>query len=512
MKIRRSLMIITTFSLLGSSVAQVNPTGFPIFDTPVTLSMMGPKAAIHGPWDQLRLFTEMEDLTNIQFTFDTPPQESFEERKNLVFASGNLPDVFFGALLPTDEITYGSQGLLIPLEELIPQYAPNVQRLLDENPEIRRSITAPDGHIYSLPYIVDVPRDLTGKVWINRTWLEALGLDIPRDVGAFREALAAFGTQDPDPRVEELPISGAGLGAVRFAMMSAFGFIGEDNINVRDGTVVFTKTQPAYREYLAFMQGLYEEALLDPQIFTDTVAQQNAKGANGQLGVFSAAGAFVTVGTERDADYVALPPLTSELSPEPVWSRGTGVTTGVFALSSSNPQPEASLRWADYLYSEEGIRLSVMGVEGQDWRWLDQAKTQWERIVPEGVNPEEYRGGSVTPNAGLATPTVFSADFMLKQASELDARIDQETETKYVPHWQVAYPTLYFTPEEQSQINILSTDMDTFIERFEADVISGRQSLDDWDNYVATLERIGAQETTQIYQTAYDRWASAGAE
>ena len=131
--------------------------------------------------------------------------------------------------------------------------------------------------------------------------------------------------------------------------------------------------------------------------------------------------------------------------------------------------------------------------------------------MPEGVNPEEYRGGSLTPNAGLATPTVFSADFMLKQASELDSRIDQETEAKYVPYWQVAYPTLYFTPEEQSQINVLSTDMDTFIERFEADVISGRQSLDDWDNYVATLERIGAQEITQIHQTAYDRWASAGA-
>ena len=160
------------------------------------------------------------------------------------------------------------------------------------------SITTPDGHIYSLPYIVDVPRDLTGKVWINRTWLEALGLKIPRDVKAFREALVAFGTQDPDPRVKEIPMSGAGLGAVRFAMMSAFGFSGEDNINVRDGTVVFTKTQPAYREYLAFMRGLYAEGLLDPQIFTDTVPQQNAKGTNGQLGVFSAAGAFVTVGPE----------------------------------------------------------------------------------------------------------------------------------------------------------------------------------------------------------------------
>ena len=323
MKIRHSLMIIMTFSLLGSSVAQeVNPTGFPIFDTPVTLSMMGPKAAIHGPWDQLRLFTEMEELTNIDFTFITPPQESFEERKNLVFASGDLPDVFFGALTPADEITYGSQGLLVPLEELIPQYAPSVQRLLDENPEIRLSITAPDGHIYSLPYIVDVPRDLTGKVWINRTWLEALGLEMPRDVEAFREALAAFGTQDPDPQVEEIPMSGAGLGAVRFAMMSAFGFIGEDNINVRDGTVVFTKTQPAYREYLAFMRGLHEEDLLDPQIFTDTVAQQNAKGANGQLGVFSAAGAFVTVGTERDADYVALPPPDQRTQP------GAGLVAG----------------------------------------------------------------------------------------------------------------------------------------------------------------------------------------
>ena len=60
---------------------------------------------------------------------------------NLAFASGDLPDIVYGAgsnsLTSSMEIDYGSQGILLPLEEYItPEIMPNLYALTQEDPSI----------------------------------------------------------------------------------------------------------------------------------------------------------------------------------------------------------------------------------------------------------------------------------------------------------------------------------------------------------------------------------------
>ena len=116
-----------------------NPEGFPIVNEPITVSIMGAKHALVGDWEKLQLFEEMEKLTNIQFEYNEIPVSDYEEKKNLAFASGEIPELFFGARLTADdEMKYGQQGILIPLEGLIEKYAPNIQKVFDENPENKK--------------------------------------------------------------------------------------------------------------------------------------------------------------------------------------------------------------------------------------------------------------------------------------------------------------------------------------------------------------------------------------
>ena len=82
------------------------------------------------------------------------------------------------------EIDYGSQGILLPLEEYItPEIMPNLYALTQEDPSILKSITTPDGHIYSLPMI---SRNATsiwwqGPMWYNGTWLDKLNVkELPK--------------------------------------------------------------------------------------------------------------------------------------------------------------------------------------------------------------------------------------------------------------------------------------------------------------------------------------------
>ena len=46
-----------------------------------------------------------------------------------------------------DLLRYAKQGIIIPVENLIDKYMPNLQAVFEKYPEYRTMCTAPDGHI-----------------------------------------------------------------------------------------------------------------------------------------------------------------------------------------------------------------------------------------------------------------------------------------------------------------------------------------------------------------------------
>src|SRR5699024_11240938 len=80
---------------------------------------------------------------------------------------------------------------ILPLEDLIDEYAPNIKKLLEENPEIEKSITTTDGHIYALPQISEGHRSIwQSPIWYNGNWLDELGVDeLPETTDEFYELL-----------------------------------------------------------------------------------------------------------------------------------------------------------------------------------------------------------------------------------------------------------------------------------------------------------------------------------
>src|SRR5699024_12424494 len=67
---------------------------------------------------------------------ETPSGDAYEEKFNLLMGSGDYSDAFFGGDISTgDQMKYGDEDILIPLEDLIDNYAPNFQKLLDERSE-----------------------------------------------------------------------------------------------------------------------------------------------------------------------------------------------------------------------------------------------------------------------------------------------------------------------------------------------------------------------------------------
>ena len=151
-------------------IPNFNPEGFPIVNEPITLTMLSiqPTSMIDD-WTQHKFFQRAEELTGIKFTFNNVPTDVFNERKQLGWASGDLPDLFFKAVIGTEEeLIYGEEGLLLPINDLIDQYAPNIQYLFQERPDVRQAIALPSGNIYTLPRWY---KSIHPAWYINVIWL-----------------------------------------------------------------------------------------------------------------------------------------------------------------------------------------------------------------------------------------------------------------------------------------------------------------------------------------------------
>ncbi|KAF0818620.1 ABC transporter, substrate-binding protein (cluster 1, maltose/g3p/polyamine/iron) [Bacillus sp. ZZV12-4809] len=490
-----------------------NESNYPIVDEPIKLEMMGQSSPLQPAWGEMAFFKEMNELTNIDFKFTTATSDQFKQKKQLAFSSLELPDVFFGGqFTASEEVDYGSQGLLIPLEDLIDKYAPNLKKVMEKYPDLKASITAPDGHIYTLPGIDNLSHSQAPLTWMNGYWLENVGAERPESTEELYELFKKFKEEDANKngKDDEIPLSAPTLADLRFNILPAFGVNQTDGITEVDGKVKYAFTQDGYKEYLKFLNRLYEEKLLDQQVFSHTWEQYVAKGAENKVGVFPT-WPIVMIGfadVTEAAKYPLLPPLTSPEFDKKVVTKIPEVKRGRFAITSENKNPEATMRWIDHLYSEEGSILARLGVEGENWEWTDDSKTAWRLLAPEGMNTTQANAQDA-PGAGTPVPMVIENDFFLKEDNPTIHKIAGWVEDEYLPHAEVPFPQVYLTMDEQSEVNTLKPDIDSYIEQMEAKFVSGEVSFDQWDKYVSTLKSLGVEKLEKIHQAAYDRFKEA---
>ena len=506
-----------------------NTTGFPIVNEKITLKLLGLRNPLNGPWEEMYLFNELEKRTNIHFEITSYDGTVYREKINLVFAANDLPDVFYcGTLTSQDEMNYGTQGLLMPLEGLVDKYAPNIKKLFSEDPNIKKNLTSIDGHIYSLSKVDTRDIALLGhRTWMNYKWIKDLGLQEPKTLDEFYSVMKAFKEKDPGKN-GTIPMSGI-FGAkdykqydIKQFILSAFGVPcdDEDSFYINDkGEAKYIPATAQFKEYLNYTKRLFAEGILDPEYFTQNVAQYTAKGAEYKYGFFCYADPSIMckseMGDNKWTDYLCPMPLTSSMNNEPIWPKRHGDARGTFAITGKCKYPEAAIRLVDYFYDNgEGSIFAIVGFEegkGGDYKggykWLDGNKSQWEYVVPEGYKTSwEYRNKVITPLGG--NPMLIPADFMNKEKNPGIAHLKKNTE-KMKPYFKDVYPLIYLSNDELNKINLILNDINTYVTQMEAKFITGNEPMDNWDKYIETLNKMKLNELEIVYQNAYNRWNSA---
>lgn len=435
------------------------------------------------------------------------PAEGFDEKKSLMWAGNDYPDVFNRAVLTNAEIVkYGSMGVLAPLEDLIPTYAPNLQKLIDENPAILSRILAPDGHIYALPAIFTLNAARCEKFWINKGALDKAGLAIPTTLDELEKVLTAMQAIDlnGNGKQDEYPLGAATSDTLINRFAGSFGnqiqFF-DRNINVVDGKVSSYLADDSMKAELQFLAGLYKKGLIDPDIFTQEYAKHAAKMAGHQYGLF-----FNQADDTFDStNFVGIAPFKGIAATVYAEAQPVARDNGVFAIGAGCQYPEAALRFIDYFYGEEGSILMRYGVEGENMFFDDAGKPHYNEGTLDSPEGSSTVIGRYTIWPGGNAPQWVNDD-NCEAISSVATRAATEALNPYFPQKIYAEPLL--DTDTNTRLSILENDLKNYRKETHAKFIRGDLNFEsDWDIYVETINKIGLQEWVSIFQAAYDRLA-----
>ncbi len=441
---------------------------------------------------------------------------NYKDSVSPMLASGtDLPNI---VQLPDldNNMTYITAGLFYPLDQYLDNM-PNYKKYLDENPGIKASLTAEDGHIYYLPQTA-VTNNYQPCIMINMGWLKKLNLPVPSTLDEFVEVLRAFKANDMngDGDVnDEIPLS---VTADRLSSMfgPAFGLpamfgpsVGLDPVSSYyaddDGKVHYAPAEAEkYKKYVTFLNQLYKEGLLEVEytsLTRDQITQRCAQNRTGATFDFS--WQMSQLYSKQYPEYngetgvmVGIPPLSGDY--KGVYLGRTPIS-GIFGVSTSDKDPILAMRFLDYAMSEEAQNYYVWGIEGESYTvGADGKKAYTEKAADNNWLQQLGINAGCLPSQ----QSVEATDVLLPK---WHVDIDKELQSSIRDPW----PFIYSTKDEQNIIAQYQTDLTTYVAETNVAFITGTTSLDSFDSYLSTLDSMGLKDLLKVKQQQYDRFKAS---
>lgn len=489
---------------------------FPL-EEKLTLKMISQSAALapNDPNEKL-IFQRLEEETNLHIDW-TNYNADFAEKRNLDIASGDLPDAIFNAgASDYDLLNWAESGVIVPVEDLIDQYMPNLKKIFDEYPEYRQLSTAPDGHIYSFPWIEELGEGkesihtVNDMAWINTEWLDKLGLAMPTTTDELMVVLEAFKTQDPNGngQADEIPfsfINDGGNEDLKF-LFAAFGEGDNDDHLIVDneGNVQFTADKDGYKEAIKYFNEMYDKGLIDNEAFEQDWNTYVAKGKEQKYGVYFTWDKTNITGDNENYDI--LPVLAGPSGEKHVTrTNGIGFSRDRFVITSANQNLELTAKWVDKMYEPLQSVQNNWGTYGDTTQGnIFELKDGMLKHLPlDGEAPGELR--QKTEAAGPLAVLNTYYDTVTTMPDDAKWRLDLMHEN-YLPYIsnENNYPKVFLAKEQTDRLAKIETDMWDYIYRKRAEWITNGNIENEWEDYLAELDRVGLEEWVQIKQDGYD--------
>ncbi|NOU85579.1 extracellular solute-binding protein [Paenibacillus sp. LMG 31460] len=469
-------------------------------------------------------FDKLFSGAGLQLDYELVPNEQYSVVIKTRMASGSsLPDIVnISALDNTTVLNLAKQGVLLDLKPLIEKYSNgNIEKMYSkEFPFAKKTTTSPDGKMYWFSnlhkkmYQQKDPAPVSLTMLLRKDWLDKLKLPVPTTADEYLQTLKAMrdgdanGNRQKDEVLVYDPGDFSGSIAQWFGLGTAI-----TAVDVENKKVVSPWYQEGIKDYFRYLQKLVKEGVLDTSLIGAQNEQIQQKMADNKVASLS----DYNLETYQEqlirggGEFLPLMPLkavggiTPAAQLEPpflAWQK--------YAITKDAKNVEAAIKFFDVIYSEKYADLFYWGIEGQTYKMDGGAKV----YINKGSDEEDAKTGQVTGAhlfGGTVFPSVQFANLEFELTRVPKHKADNELNVmKYKPYF-VNMNQNYLAIPDDKQLEMktkILTNLNTYSTELATKLALGQKSLDDWDQYMAELKKLGLDQLLEIDQQLHDRYNS----
>lgn len=522
------VMITTVFSACGGE-KEVSTGGTFTYWVPMDNTV----AQTHTSFNELLMYQEMEKATGTKVEFIHPAAGSTgSEAFQILLASGDYPDMieyWWGNSYTGGPDQAIADGVIISLNDYMEEYAPNYYYYMEgeggkKNDYLYKATAISNGgNYYGFKNLnVGKYKGYNG-LYIRKDLLDKWGLDVPVTIDDWTNVFKiAKENGIKYPLTGNKEIAGVLVSEVfntAWGVGSGFYMDGDK--------VKFGPFQKEFKEYVKQMSDWMKSGYIDIDYITN-----NTTNVQGQITNGTSIAAFGYVG----GDLGAMIPAMKERNPEfdlvactyPVLNKGDKPIFQSLQPDASDPtvvisvqcgidnedRYKESIRWCDYLYSDEGIVLKSFGVEGETYTlekdedgnehyiYTDKVKN-YEAIGAHSIDASLYHYFLPANHPGFNQhPDYFNGYYSYQQQKDAI-----EIWNKYLDVAQKhVFPTVSYTGDEAAEKANIESRGKANLQAAITNIILGKASMDTYDDAIKAAKKAGYDDLLKINQAAYDRY------
>jgi len=338
---------------------------------------------------------------------------------------------------------------------------------------------------------------------------------MPTTTDELVEVLRAFKEQDAngngDPN-DEIPFTCEPNNLNKLTYLCGYfgcsvgGSKGNYGFTMEGEELVFGATTDAYKEGIKFLNSLYEEGLIDPEIFTQDLATYTAKGGEDLYGVciMYGSGDIMPYDAGTKPNWEPLPVLSSDYCDTPVWLRnsyGNSTLRTQLVVTDAAEDPEAIVRYWDNVFE---LKNSLQINNGPvDVLIFPNDEGGYDRIDPLTLSKEEQKKYSWSNLWPQSLPKYIPAGYRLNEENppyEEKPVVDALYE-EYLTEYTI--PTYWIATEDSAEFSELQTSIEDYLKQKTAEWVSGVSDIEaEWDAYLEQLEKLNLSRYIEMRQEA----------
>lgn len=485
--------------------------------------------------EEMKWLQEIEEECNVEVEWEQV-RADWETVKSTRFASGDIPDLLFNATNNSDYTKY--TGLFQDLTDLIEENAPNIQEMFTNVPDTKTLATSGDGKIYSIPKMQTVWPKTNTVLFINKTWLDNLGLEMPTTFSEFEEVMKAFKEKDPNGngQADEIPLDYNAYGGNNawfnsaYSLLKLFPSMGiqltdtiTDGYFVEDKTVKCFAIDDRYKQFIKTMNRWYEEGLINPNAITNDYSayQSLSRGNENGEAVVGACFAWEETdkfGNELATQYEPVPPLVYDDGVEAgtyetYWNYDfdqLNMQTDRVAMNANCENKEAAMKFIDAFYDKTtSVEVLFGGISDGCVEKVDDNNYKVLPPQDETMDPGTWKWTSTFADFG---PMYIREDVNIEMSQDMTNALEERTvyedalntitEDNYYPQLFMKY-----SEADQNTLAMNQANINNIIDNYWSLWITGESDIDaDWESYVESVEGAGLQQNLEIRQAAFDSY------